>query len=285
MEVGHRRWCRANQVAQPLMVVQVQGEGRTFLPALAMPQSTQAKQVDQAHAIFQVVQESPYLQDLIFRATSDVQKTFFINKLLLALPAAFAGQDASHSDLFGIMTTWSGKYNSPQFSAMDEALQQRKAYFTGKRHEKREFISRIGLGWLTTTRYVFLQTTRTAFLSELDTPYPLARHWICETDEIDAKWHSYLYDDPRSQPDRRRPRIPISLLDPAKLQLDIKADENALIYDRNTGELVLVVIRNFCQDRNLLVHIDEVIKQSVDCRKSIRVCKSNPSLPQVIHFY
>ena len=63
-------------------------------------------------------------------------------------------------------------------------------------------------------------------------------------------------------------------MDLTKLQLDIKSDKNALVYDGESGELVLLVIWNFCNEPNLLSHIDEVITQTVDCRRSIRVYHS-----------
>jgi hypothetical protein len=243
--------------------------------------SKEAKQREQALPIFQAIQDSSYLQDLLVTATSDVQKTFFIGKLLSTTPDAFAGRSESPPELFNIMTIWFGKYKGDfsQFSAVEATLQQRKDYSTIHRHKKVDFIRRIGLDWSSATRDSFLGATRTIYLPKLDIPYPVAKHWICETDEVDDKWRDYLYNDPRSQPDRRRPRLPISRLDPAKLQLDIKADENALVYDKKTGELVLVVIRNFCQDPDLLAHIDGIIKQSVECRKSMRVCNSNRFLP------
>jgi hypothetical protein len=242
--------------------------------------SAEARQKELAHPIFQAIEDSSYLQDILVIATSETQKAFFISKLCSAVPGAFAGRSETPSGLFDIMTIWFGKYkgSSPQFSAVEHALQQRKNHFVIRRHKKLDFIRRIGLDWSPDTREAFLGATRTVFLSKLDIPYPIAKHWICETDEIDHKWRDYLQNDPRSQPDRRRPRLPIFRLDPAKLQLDIKADENVLVYDQSSGELLLVVIRNFCKDPNLLEHIDGIIKQSVECRRSIRVCNSDHSL-------
>lgn len=62
----------------------------------------------------------------------------------------------------------------------------------------------------------------------------------------------------------------LSHLDSAKLQLDIKAGKNVLVYDWSSGKLLSVVICNFFQDPNLLAHVNGIIKQSVECHRSIR---------------
>ena len=119
---------------------------------------TDARQKELALPIFQAIQDSSYLQDILVIATSDAQKTFFISKLLTAVPDAFAGRSEPPSGLFDIMTVWFGKYkdSSPQFSAMEDALQQRKNYFTIWQHKKIDFICRIGLDWTPDTRDTFL---------------------------------------------------------------------------------------------------------------------------------
>ena len=94
---------------------------------------------------------------------------------------------------------------------------------------------------------------------------------MCELDAINQKWRDYLKYDPRAQPDRRRKRQSIFRTDPSKLSLDIEADQSAVVYDVQTGELIMLVLRDFCTDPDLLSHIEGVIKQAVECRKSIRV--------------
>ena len=165
--------------------------------------STEAWQIELALPIFQAIQDSSYLQDILVIATSDVQKAFFISKLCIAVPNAFAGRSEPPSVLFNIMTTWFGKYKDPQFSAMEHAIQQRRNHIVIRRHKKLDFIHRIGLDWSPDTREAFLGATKTVFLSKLDIPYPIVKHWICETDEINHKWRDYLQNDPRSQPDQR----------------------------------------------------------------------------------
>jgi hypothetical protein len=257
--------------AQPPVCARKCSRLETKTPTTAMP-STIAKQKAQAFTIFEAIQNNSYLQDILVITTSDSQKNFFINQLLIVVPDAFTGHSASPPDLFNLMATWFGRFNgSSRSSAMDTALKQRRDYFITHRHKKVDFINRIGLNWSPIKRDMFFTTIKSFFLPKLETPYPVVKHWICESDAIDSKWRDYLQNDLRAQPDRRRPRLPIFRMDPTKLQLDIKSDESALVYDHSTGNLILLVLRQFGNDPNLLSHIDGVIKQSVDYRRSIRV--------------
>ena len=157
---------------------------------------------------------------------------------------------------------------------MEEALQQQRNYLAIHHSQKRTFIHRISLDSSPDSRDAFLGAIKIFCISQLGTPYPSVKHGICETDDIDHKWHNFLYNDPKAHPNLHCPRLPILCLDLTKLQLDIKADEDALVYDETSNELLMVVIRNFSRDPNLLKHIEGIIKQSVDCWRSIRVSNS-----------
>jgi hypothetical protein len=239
--------------------------------------SKSARQKDQATIIFQTIQDSPALQDILAIATSDNQKIFFISKLLAILPNAFPDHTNSPQQLFDILTIWFGKYQhaSSGFDDVATAFKHRRQYFTQHRNLKLDFIHRIGLNWSPATRDVFFQGVKTVFLQKLRTPYPPIKHWICESASIDDKWSNYLKFDPRAQPDRRRERQPIFHIHPSHLSLDIEADQSVVVYDAATGRLILVVLRNFCSDPHLLSHIEGIIKQAVECRKTIRVSHFN----------
>ena len=236
--------------------------------------SQAARQKAQATIIFQTIQDSPPLQDILAIATSANQKTFFIAKLLIALPNAFSGRTESPPQLFDILTIWFGKYAdaSSMFDAVATALKHQRLHFIDHHNTKVDFIHRIGLNWSPATRDLSLKGVKTVYLPKLRTPYPVINQWICESDAIDDKWSDYLKYDPRAQPDSRRKRQPIFRIEPSKLSLDIGADQSAIVYDA-TGNLILVVLRNFCSEPDLLSHIEGIIKQAVDCRRSIRVSK------------
>ena len=140
--------------------------------------SNESKQKALAFSIFETIENSPNLQDLLVIATSDTKKAFFINNLLIALPDAFAGhshpKSKSHSDLFNIMTAWFGTFNgSTQFIAMEAVIKQRQDHFIAHCHKKIDFTCTIGLNWSPATRDQFIAATRTFFLPKLETPYPI----------------------------------------------------------------------------------------------------------------
>lgn len=244
------------------------------------------RQQAKATTIFKTIQDSPHLQDILTAATTVNQKTFFITQLLIALPEAFADRTESHTALFDILTIWFGRVPKSdaqsRFGAVATALKLRKHNFLDNRNKKLDFIHRIGLNWTPATRDSFLEGVETFLLSKLTTPYPVENHWMCESDVIDEKWRHYLKHDPRAQPDKRRPRQPIFRVDPSHLSIDIASDQSAIVYDAKTGKLIILVLRNFCSDPDLLSHIEGIIKQAVEYRKSMRVSHFNKLLSHLI---
>ena len=162
------------------------------------------RQMAQATIIFQTIQDSPPLQDILAIATSPNQKIFFIAKLLFVQPDAFAGRSEPPLQLFDILTAWFGKHkDASRFDAVATALNHRRNIREANRNLKIDFIHRIGLNWSPATRDSFLKGVNTVYLRKLRTPYPVINEWICESDAIDDKWSDYLKHDPRAQPDSR----------------------------------------------------------------------------------
>ncbi|KAH9834910.1 uncharacterized protein C8Q71DRAFT_710792, partial [Rhodofomes roseus] len=69
---------------------------------------------------------------------------------------------------------------------------------------------------------------------------------------------------------------PVLTLDPNQLKLIIRADEGAMVRDAATGELVAVVIRNFCKDAPVLDYVNSTITVACDSKRDSRVCKQDP---------
>ena len=63
------------------------------------------------------------------------------------------------------------------------------------------------------------------------------------------------------------------LLDSSKLQLTIPANQNAIIRDRS-GHLIAIVLRNFCEDEEVLAWVNEVIAADVKIKRSVRVSRA-----------
>jgi hypothetical protein len=231
-----------------------------------------AKKKAHHFTVFKTIDNDSHLLDLLVIATSPAQQAFFIAALNTLLPDAFSGYLKKPEDLFLLFTTWFGQYKQESaitFNCIATALKLRQQYFIENRNQKRHFIHAIGLDWTPAMKDSFYSTVETIYLSKLATPYPPKYHWMVESSAIDNQWRNYIEEG--KQPDGRHPRYPLFHVDPSKLQRDISPTEDLIIFDNETGQLVMLVLRRFCQHTPLLTHLGDVIKRAVEYRKSMRV--------------
>lgn len=110
--------------------------------------------------LFQTVEDSPTLLDLLETATSPARQTIFINTLLETGPTVLTDlkTEKSSADLFQLFTTWFGTYSGSdtRFQRIQAAVQHRKKFFMEKRHHKKEFMFDIGLDWSADIRDDFI---------------------------------------------------------------------------------------------------------------------------------
>jgi hypothetical protein len=118
--------------------------------------------------LFQAVEGSPKLIELLEMATSTPKKTIFINTLLEILPTAFDSFETSGKqpdDLFALFTSRFGSFPNRQtrFEMVFVALNNRNIYILESRNKKRQFISDIGLDWTPDTKTNFFTKVNTAY--------------------------------------------------------------------------------------------------------------------------
>ena len=53
---------------------------------------------------------------------------------------------------------------------------------------------------------------------------------------------------------------------------NVSTTNNLHVFDKETGQLVMLVLCNFCQHTPLLTHLGDVINRAVQYHRSMRVC-------------
>jgi hypothetical protein len=99
--------------------------------------------------------------------------------------------------------------------------------------------------------------------------YPPLGHWVFESEVIQAKWENHITRGP--QPDKRKKWLPMMALNPALLAFDVDASESRIFVTKQ-GELVAIILQDFCTSEEALAWLDAVVLETVGVRKSIRVC-------------
>lgn len=103
----------------------------------------------------------------------------------------------------------------------------------------------------------------------VESAYPPVDEWIVESEEIDRIWRGHI--ETGKLPDRRNPRYPMHRVDPSHLSFDLKPDCSAVFKDATTGEVIMVVMRDFCRDKATLDWITEVVLENIEVERNIRV--------------
>lgn len=103
-------------------------------------------------------------------------------------------------------------------------------------------------------------------------PYPPPKHWIVENQAIWDLWNYHISEAKQSDP--RITRKAMHLIDETKLDYDLGCDESAMFFDES-GELVAMVISDFCKSEEILHWANEIVQWNVDLKKNIRVSNSS----------
>lgn len=157
----------------------------------------------------------------------------------------------------------------PELAFMFQMLQRYEAVRASFQVYKKSLMRQLLLTASDDTRLQFVAGIPSISLKRLTQAYPPKGWWWFETEKIQRKWSSLLIHG--KQADSRKKRHPLLKVEQDKLQHIVRADESVLIRDEATGELALMVVRNFCPNEDVLDWADARVREIVAYKRSIRV--------------
>lgn len=193
----------------------------------------------------------------------DRKKDAFRQRVREIFPAA---SGTSSDDLFRRVMAWISSPKCP--AGLARSAEAYKHSRKKARVDQRHFIFNAGLSTPSAERDAMLASLPVYHVTALSEPHPPYKHIISESPEIYKKWRSYFATG--KQADERKARLPIHQLDPTTLVADIPPHEGARLLDPS-GELVGLVIRNFCPDDEALAWADAAAEAQVPVRRNVRV--------------
>ncbi|KAG6849604.1 hypothetical protein H0H93_007056 [Arthromyces matolae] len=148
------------------------------------------------------------------------------------------------------------------------AIEHRKHKLAEAKFAKRDFLRNSALSWTRKQTDIFMDSIPKIDVELPQTPYPEFNCAIAETESTFNLWSKTLLKD--KQPDARRKRSTIAVLDQINLVYDLGPNDSAVFRDARSGETVMVVIRHVCGNTDLLTWMDTTITDACAERNSIR---------------
>jgi hypothetical protein len=149
-------------------------------------------------------------------------------------------------------------------------LKDRGRAFIEYRVKKQQLIRTMGLNWSADRRDQFLSSLPSLQLPKLQKPWPPKDVWLSESTDTAHLWrrhfqHARLHD----KRTKRKPVI-VATTDRPWTKI-IRADENAIVRDAASGKIILIVIRNFCGNQEVLDWASDIVQDTLDIKKSVRL--------------
>ena len=183
--------------------------------------------------------------------------------LLACLVSDFAFVPASDINIASVFFAELGrmlKQSSSHYPKLSAALQQRKISDAQVKSAKRKFATAAFNSPLPPPRVIDVVPLLHA--------YPPENHWVCEDQDIYDRWRYHIKHSP--QPDRRVHRkSKMIILDTTKLTYDVSPDESIIF--KHQGELVVLVMWNFCPEPDGVDWADRQIREAAPLLRHIRV--------------
>lgn len=218
------------------------------------------------HALLEwLAQDAQALQ-----ALEDNKTLAFLDRVHQQFPATESFNDTA---FYRNIKTWIAQPDCPENLA--KAAMKGKKNTMKKRVRHRHFIYETGLNVSDADREAKIASIPVRVVEPLDAPYPPFKEIISESLETTENWYDYF--ETGYQPDARLRRLPIHQLDPNALVLDIPAHESVRL-ETKSGELVGLVMRDFCPNKDAMKWADAMAAKQVPFRRNIRVCPITCSL-------
>jgi hypothetical protein len=190
-------------------------------------------------------------------------------KLLLSISPALSQPDGKTdpNTVLQVFLAWCSN-SSAVPPEVHSAVQSRRASATRHRLKKRRLIARANLNSKRPIGGAGSCEVPTEVVNEPARPYPPPGFWLFESEAIRKKWKYALEEG--KQADSRKPRMPMLRLDMKKIHHNVRFDESK-IYTNSSGEVIAIIIRDFCPHAGLVSWGDDAVKESVPLHRSCRV--------------
>ncbi|KAA8892791.1 hypothetical protein FN846DRAFT_1009128 [Sphaerosporella brunnea] len=199
------------------------------------------------------------------------------NNLEPLLRQMFAAEAAQHSGLQMPRSLWSDICNrvlvkKALFPKSCAVLKDQGQALIDYRWRKLELRRSLGLGWTATQREKFLapESIPTVSLPMLKKRWPPKDVWLSEAPTTGLLWERH-FQEAKLQDKRIERKDVLISSDGDSWQKTIKAGESVIIRDAQTGQIVLVVIRNFCNHQGVLDWAIKIVQAAVNIKKSVRL--------------
>ncbi|KAG9308013.1 hypothetical protein JVU11DRAFT_2183 [Chiua virens] len=181
---------------------------------------------------------------------------------------------SNKANLFAEFIQWTGNQwikdpDNQAFQLLFTAWHAFKKAKDQARSQKRALIRKLRLKSSAEQRKNFIKHLPEIKLVELPKPYPPKGFWWYESGRALQKWEMILTQG--KQADKRKKRFPLLKIDSKQLQHTVPSGSSAIIRDAKTGELVLMVVRDFCQDLGVLNWADGVVREVIGHKRSVRL--------------
>ncbi|KAL4065051.1 hypothetical protein J3A83DRAFT_4190494 [Scleroderma citrinum] len=180
--------------------------------------------------------------------------------------------DSLLGDFWGIakkdMQSNTSRHNKPHMLNLTAAIE---GYHAAKQKGMKQFIFRMGLSWNDKHQLKFLAGIQDVMVVEWYKAdiYPPKGYWWYEKEIIKERWEPLVQEG--KQADKRKKQYPLFQVNQSALQHYIGVDEQAIIKDSKTDEIIAIILRNFCKEQSVLTWVDKKVHEIVAKKKSVRL--------------